>query len=338
MSTWLLLVAAAISSFGITALLRRYALKRGVIDIPNARSSHAVPMPRGGGMAIVVTFICFMTLIWHRDHSQLGLLIALAGAGGWVAIVGFLDDHRHIPATWRLVAHLLGGLWALYWLSDVPAIAGLPGWVGGVLACLYIVGFLNFYNFMDGIDGMAAIEAITTCIGAASIYLFSIPDGSHWLVPALLLAATLGFLFWNYPRARIFMGDGGSGFLGLTFAVLSIEAGLLEPTIFWAWLILLGIFVVDASLTLCRRLLRGDRIYEAHRTHAYQHACRRFHSHAKVSTTVALINLAWLWPIAFAVGTGAVPGPIGLTVAYVPLIVLALAFDAGAMEVRDAQT
>jgi Fuc2NAc and GlcNAc transferase len=287
-------------------------------------------------MSIVVTFIAYLTALWHQDRAQLGLLMALVGAGGWVAIIGFLDDHRHIPAIWRLVAHLLGGLWALYWLSDIPVIAGLPVWVGGVLACLYIVGLLNFYNFMDGIDGIAAIEAITTCLGALSLYLFTMPDNAHWTVPALLLAATLGFLFWNYPHARIFMGDGASGFLGLTFAVLSIEAALIDTKLFWAWLILLGVFVVDATVTLCRRLVRGDPIYKAHRLHAYQHASRRFGSHAKVSTTVAVINLAWLWPIAFAVGTGVLSGPIGLAVAYAPLAVLAVVFKAGARDVRDA--
>jgi len=276
MSTWLLLVAAAISSFGITALLRRYALKRGVIDIPNARSSHAVPMPRGGGMAIVVTFICFMTLIWHRDHSQLGLLIALAGAGGWVAIVGFLDDHRHIPATWRLVAHLLGGLWALYWLSDVPAIAGLPGWVGGVLACLYIVGFLNFYNFMDGIDGIATTQAILAGLAYAA---FALDAPPAWLCLGLV-AGGLGFLPFNFPKARIFLGDVGSGALG--YALAASAAWIAQRDWPHAPLLLLPLsaFLADASLTLAARAAARQRWWTPHAEHAYQFWARHLRSHS----------------------------------------------------------
>ena len=112
---------------------------------------------------------------------------------------------------------------------------------------------------MDGIDGIAGIEAITVCLGGSLAYALSAPAGQSWLAPALLLSAVAGFLFWNFPQARIFLGDSGSGFLGLILGLLSIQAAQVDPELFWCWLILLGAFIVDATTTLLRRVIRGGR-------------------------------------------------------------------------------
>jgi Fuc2NAc and GlcNAc transferase len=148
-------------------------------------------------------------------------------------------------------------------------------------------------------------------------------------LPALLAAATLGFLVWNFPPAKIFMGDAGSGFLGLMLAALSLQAAVLRPVLFWCWVVLLGVFVVDATVTLIRRLLRGERVYEAHRSHAYQHAAIAFGAHRPVTLAVAAINVCWLLPWALAIAAGWVAGVVGLVLAYVPLVALALRFRAG---------
>jgi Fuc2NAc and GlcNAc transferase len=150
----------------------------------------------------------------------------------------------------------------------------------------------------------------------------------------LLLAAVVGFLFWNFPRAKIFMGDAGSGFIGLVLGVFSIQAGWVDPSLFWGWVILLGVFLVDATLTLSRRFIRGEQIYVAHSSHAYQYASRKYGSHKKVSLVVGVINLVWLLPIAIVVGLGRLDGLSGVVIGYLPLVWLAVRFKAGVKELQ----
>lgn len=333
-----LLALVLIASCALTAGLRRYALARRVLDMPNARSSHAVPTPRGGGVAIVLSFMLALSVLAAPGGLDWPGYLALAGAGVAVAIVGFVDDHRHIAARWRLLAHFAAATWALGWLGGAPPLSVLglevaPGWLGFALAALFLVWLLNLYNFMDGIDGIASVEAITVCIGGALLYWISGHAQLSWL-PLLLAAAVAGFLIWNFPPARIFMGDAGSGFLGVVLGVMALQAGWVSAALFWAWAILLGVFVVDATVTLLRRLLRGERVYEAHRSHAYQYAARRYGRHLPVTVAVGCINLAWLLPLAIWVGSGGLDGAVGVLVAYAPLVVLALRLDAGKPESR----
>lgn len=204
------------------------------------------------------------------------------------------------------------------------------GWLGNVLAAFYLVWLLNLYNFMDGIDGIASVEAICVCLGACLLYWIAGNVELIW-APLLLAAAVAGFLFGISP-AKIFMGDAGSGFLGIVLGALSIQAAWASPDMLWCWLILLGVFIVDATFTLFRRLLRGDKVYEAHRSHAYQYASRRFGSHLKVTSVVALINLLWLLPIALCVVRFGLDSSLGLILAYAPLVALAIRFRAGELE------
>lgn len=332
---WLLPALAGVSLF-LTGILRRYALARSLMDIPNGRSSHSVPTPRGGGVAIVLSFLAALPLLALVGVLAWPVMWALLGAGGWVAVVGFLDDHGHIAARWRLLAHFIGAGWALGWLGGLPplVIFGFDldlGWLGYALAAFYLVWLLNLYNFMDGIDGIASVEAICVCLGGALLYLL-LGEGGAALAPLALALAVAGFLFWNFPPARIFMGDAGSGFLGIALGVLSLQAAWVAPQLLWSWLILLGVFIVDATWTLFRRLLRGDKVYEAHRSHAYQYASREFGKHLPVTLAVAGLNLFWLLPIALWVGLGGLDGALGLLVAYLPLVWLAVRFKAGQRE------
>ncbi|MDH0625438.1 MraY family glycosyltransferase [Pseudomonas sediminis] len=332
---WLLPVLAGVSLL-LTGALRRYALARSLMDVPNARSSHSVPTPRGGGVAIVLSFLAALPLLAVVGVLPWPVLWALMGAGAWVAVVGFLDDHGHIAARWRLLAHFIGAAWALGWLGGLPSLAVFGfdlelGWLGYVLAAFYLVWLLNLYNFMDGIDGIASVEAISVGLGGALIYAL-LGEPTAIGAPLLLAVAVAGFLFWNFPPARIFMGDAGSGFLGIALGVLSLQAAWIAPQLLWSWLILLGVFTVDATWTLFRRLLRGDKVYEAHRSHAYQYASRRFGNHLPVTLAVLGINLLWLLPIALWVGLGGLDGLLGLLVAYLPLVVLAVKFKAGERE------
>ncbi len=336
MNLWLFLPVVAGASLLITGLLRRYALSTSLIDIPNARSSHTVPTPRGGGVAIVLSFLAVLPVAWMQGALALEAMLALLGAGGLVAVIGFMDDHGHIAARWRLVGHFAGAAWALFWLGGLPPLSVFGfvldmGWLGSVLAAVYLVWMLNLYNFMDGIDGLASVEAMCATLGMCAIYLASGYVALIW--PALLLGlAVAGFLFWNFPPARIFMGDAGSGFLGITLGILALHAAWSDSQLFWAWLILLGVFIVDATVTLVRRLMAGQKVYEAHRTHAYQYASRKYGKHLPVTLGVILINLLWLLPLAWVVVCQEMNGAVGLLLAYAPLVVLAIKFDAGKPE------
>lgn len=331
-SLWLHILTVVILSAVLTGLMRRYALSRKLLDQPNQRSSHAVPTPRGGGVAIVVASLFGLGTI----SVPLAVATALIGGGIGVAVVGFADDHSHIPARWRLLAHFVCAIWILYWIG-VPHLdlQGSPvdlGALGMVLAALYLVWMLNLYNFMDGIDGIAGIEAVTVSIGGALVALVAGLSSGEAQPPLLLAAAAAGFLLWNFPPAKIFMGDAGSGFLGLILGALSLQAAVVRPVLLWCWLVLLGVFIVDATVTLVRRLLRGERVYEAHRSHAYQHASREFGAHRPVTIAVAAINVLWLLPWAAAIATGRVDGVFGLIAAYIPLLALALRFRAGKID------
>jgi Fuc2NAc and GlcNAc transferase len=338
MSAWFFLPIVFLCSIFLTRKIRLYALSHSLIDIPNVRSSHSIPTPRGGGIAIVLSFLMSLPLVAVEGYLSWGHVVGIIGAGGGIAVLGFLDDHGHIAARWRLLGHFAAASWSLYWVGGLPPLVvfGVSIDVGVfsyIIAALYLVWMLNLYNFMDGIDGIASIEAITVCVGAVFLYYVSGFEQLIW-GPLLLAFAVSGFLYWNFPPARIFMGDAGSGFLGVTLAVLSLQAAAVSSSLFFIWLILLGVFIVDATVTLIRRLLRGDKVYEAHRSHAYQFASRRFGSHRSVSLAVGLINIFWLLPLAYLVAIDVLDGGVALMVAYAPLIFISLKLNAGGLEAR----
>ena len=322
-------------SWWLTGRVRRYALDRRVLDIPNPRSSHSVATPRGGGLAIVMTTLAVMVaaaalgdLSWRHIWGPLG-------GGALVAVIGFVDDHRHLRRRWRLLGHFTAAVWVVTIAGGLPPIPVFDatidlGWIGQALAAVYLVWLLNLTNFMDGIDGIAAIEVITVTFGAELLYALSGAPADDRVMPMVLAAATVGFLAWNWPPAKIFMGDAGSGFVGFLLGVLSLEAARLSPPLLWSWLILLGVFIVDTTVTLVRRAMRGERFYEAHRSHAYQHAAERRGAHMPITVAVAAINICWLLPVAVLVALRILDGTIGLVVAYTPLVAAVLWLGAGA--------
>jgi Fuc2NAc and GlcNAc transferase len=330
----LLAASALVTSFCLTGYFRRYALARRILDVPNPRSSHTVATPRGGGLAIVLATLTVLTggaLTGALDWSRIwGVLVG----GAVVAAVGFADDRYHMPRLWRFLAHVGAAACVLASAGGFPdlSLLGRPvafGWAGQLLALLYVVWLLNLTNFMDGIDGIAATEATMVAGGGALLYVLGDVAASQFLPPLAVAAASLGFLAWNWPPAKIFMGDAGSGFLGLLLAALSIDAAHATRPLFWSWMILMGVFVTDATLTLARRTARGERPYEAHRMHAYQHAARRYGSHKTVTVAVAGINLLWLLPLATLVARGVLDGAVATLIAYAPLVLLAAQLGAG---------
>lgn len=333
---WLFFLVSC-GSWALTLLLRRYALARNLLDVPNNRSSHSIPTPRGGGLSIVAAFLAGLYYLWLVSLVGDEVFFGLFGAGVVVAVIGFIDDHGHIVAFWRLLGHFSAAIWLVFWLGGLPLLILFgysvdPGWAGNVMAVVALVWSLNLYNFMDGIDGIAGIEALSSTLVAGLLFLFVFNNQDMASLNLLMFAAVIGFLVWNFPPAKIFMGDAGSGFLGLMLGALALYSAHIEAVMLSVWLILLGVFIVDATFTLIRRLLRGDKVYEAHRSHAYQYASRQYGSHLSVTLSVLFINLFWLTPWSVAVAFGAVGGALGLIIAYVPLLWLAWYFHAGELE------
>ncbi len=318
----------------LTGLLRWYALHRKVLDVPNQRSSHQVPTPRGGGMAIVVAFLVAGALLplWSSLAQQVAVLLA----GALVAAVGFIDDHVSIPPLKRLIVHAMGAALIVYATGGLPVInfwywQWNPGVFGYVVALVGLIWLINLTNFMDGIDGLAGIEAVSVCLVAWGLHSLG-HDHVNMSLSLVLGGATFGFLVWNWPPARIFMGDGGSGFLGLMLGALMLLDATSEPRMLWVWLVLLGVFVVDATWTLLHRWHLGIKLSDAHRTHAYQYASRAVGSHLPVTLSVLVINLLWLAPIAALIKLEYLDGIAGITLAYAPLCFLARHYKAGKPE------
>jgi Fuc2NAc and GlcNAc transferase len=319
--------------------MRRHAISAGLIDEPNARSSHHVPTPRGGGVAIVASFLLLVLGLGLVERLDSSLCIAMLGSGALVATLGFIDDRKHLPARWRFLGHSAAAGWVLAWMGPLPPvpIVGFTidlGIAAGLLSALYLVWSINLFNFMDGIDGIASLEAISVVLGGALVWWLVQPTGD-WPVAILFAACVGGFLCWNFPPARIFMGDAGSGFLGLVVALLALWSSRTAPHLFWSWFILGGCFMVDATTTLVRRVKRGERFHEAHRSHAYQYASRKHGSHKKVSLAFGAANVVWLLPLAALVATGELDGVAGVAIAYAPLVWLAFRYKAGARSEQE---
>jgi Fuc2NAc and GlcNAc transferase len=332
--------AALAASWLLTGVMRQYAIRVHLMDEPNSRSSHQVATPRGGGVAFVITFLGSVLALSLGGLLDRPLSAAALGSGVVVAALGYIDDREQVSARTRFAGHLAAAVWVLGWLGPIPEVPvfGVSvdlGISGVLLAGLFLVWMINLFNFMDGIDGIASAEAISVCLGGALVWWTVQPDGP-WGLAVLFAACVAGFLVWNYPPARIFMGDAGSGFLGLVVALLALWSSRTAPLLFWSWFILIGCFMVDATTTLLRRVRRGEKFHQAHRSHAYQHASRAHGSHKAVTLAVALINTAWLLPIAILVATSRLDGVLGCIVAYAPLVWLAFRYKAGDHAAQDA--
>lgn len=269
-----------------TWLARGYALRRQLLDHPGERRSHSIATPRGGGIAIVAVLLLAAASVaagmWGGAGP--GRLAAFAGGLAMVALAGLVDDHRPLSPWLRLGVHAAAAGWfaAALWQGG----ASLPV---AVVVFLAIVVLVNVWNFMDGIDGIAATQAVL-----ASLALAAGLQGAWSFLALGLAAASLGFLPYNFPRARIFMGDVGSGATGFALAALGgmsvVDAGVRGGLLL---LLPLSAFLVDAGLTLLRRVLRGERWWTAHVQHAYQAWARRA-GHVPVTVAYAAWTLAGL--------------------------------------------
>jgi Fuc2NAc and GlcNAc transferase len=296
------LFALAISAI-CAGVLTYFTQRLNLLDTPNRRSSHTVPTPRGGGVAIVATSsVSFLALAWlgFMDYE---LAFGLFWGGLAVAIIGFVDDYRSVSTWSRLMVHLSAALWALYILDGTlmlqvgTTVVELDG-LWNLVCVLGVMWLLNLFNFMDGIDGIAASEAIFVLLAGGVLSLSMGISSGIGLGAGVVTGSCIGFLVWNWAPAKIFMGDVGSGYLGYVIAVLVLAAAAEHPVMIPIWLVLGALFFVDATVTLLRRIARGERPYEAHRTHAYQWLARRWGSHRRVTLGLSFLNLTVLLPVA----------------------------------------
>lgn len=335
--------AAVLLSTLLTGVARRLALSRGVLDVPNARSSHSKVTPRAGGLAVVAAFSGAVVVLAYTGVVDLRLAAALLGGGLPVALVGLADDYKSVSAGWRLAVHFAAAAWAMTFLGSslmrplgaAVALGSAGSILAGLAIVLAIVWTINLFNFMDGIDGIAGVEAVF--VAAAGAGLCAAGASAVSAAGFVLAGSCLGFLVWNWPPAKIFLGDVGSGFLGYCLAVLALAATRRSPAAGWIWIILLGVFLVDATVTLSRRAVRGARVHEAHRTHAYQFLARRWHSHLKVTLAVSALNLCWLLPLAFFAAVRPRWAIASTAMALLPLVIVALWMGAGADEARSVR-
>ena len=300
------ILSLVLSYFG-TLLIKRWALNRGVIDIPNQRSSHQEPTPRGGGMAIVASFLIIFLLAGLFQSSTSNLYWGLIINGLAISILGFLDDLYTLRRTPRIIAWIVITAVSIIFGIELNTIT-LPilgvisfGFLSPLITFLWLIGMTNLFNFMDGIDGIAGCEALITSGFLAGIAFYS-GNTLVFSISVIIFGAALGFLPHNFPTAKIFMGDGGSNFLGYIFAALAIigSQGDRSQIPFIIPVILLSMFLWDGGTTLIKRLPKGRDWLEPHRDHYYQRLIKLGFTHLQVTLFYSVLNL-FLGLIAFFV-------------------------------------
>ncbi len=274
-------------SFFLTYFIKNYYIKNAFLDEINERSSHTIPTPHGGGIAIAITW--FIGLVYLNYINQIDTILFYAlFLGIFISIVSFFDDLYDLSPKIRLFIQSSVAICAIIAIGGFNTIElGLFSISNQIITNLFafflIVWFINLYNFLDGINGYAGSEAVFLAL--AGLLLFG---GTHFII---LIVAVLGFLYWNWNNAKIFMGDVGSTLLGYNIAIFTLYYTNIEASNLWIWIILFGMFWFDATLTLIRRKLNGEQISQAHKKHAYQRITQYGWSHDKVVKWSVLINI-----------------------------------------------
>lgn len=302
--TGLELIGIAMCATVIGAVLTwvslKHAVAQGIVDVPNARSSHVIATPRGGGIAIAATSLAGALLAAATGLVPWLISLTLVVAGVAVAAVGYVDDRRGVSRSARFLVHVLASAACVLvvWSAPLDDLAGLAARLAFIVVAVFGLSWaINLFNFMDGIDGLAGSQALFVA-GASAILAWQGDRADAAVLPALTAGACCGFLVWNRPPARIFMGDVGSGFLGLWMGAVALVLAVEGSLTIWTSIVLGSVFIADATTTLVRRALSGRRWYEAHRSHAYQRLARRWDSHARVTALLWVLNLLVVAPVA----------------------------------------
>ncbi len=300
--------ATLVCTYLLTYFIRKYAIKKALIDFPGDRTSHDTPTPRGGGIAFVATWIILLLGGLFTGYLDKELTVSLLPASLLIALLGFLDDHYDLSLILRLFIQIIAAAIFLYSIYNMDGLAfksgvSHPNHVRLFLEMLAIVWSINLFNFMDGIDTLASAEAIFIfLIGGIFILLFT--GGVEGFLAIILSFSIFGFLLWNLPPAKIFMGDGGSNFLGFMVPAFALICEKKYGMPIVIWVILYGAFWFDALLTLIRRMIKKEKWYLPHKLHAYQRLHQSGMSHGRVTliylsvnivlAAIAYVGFAWL--------------------------------------------
>lgn len=274
-------------SFSLTYFIKEYAIKKSLVATVNERSSHTVPTPHGGGIAISVTWLIGLLYLFFTNEIEANLFYALL-VGIVISIVSFFDDLYELSPKLRLMVQSSVAILGLYFLGGFDVLSFGVFDISfsvftNIFAFFMIIWFINLTNFIDGINGYVGSEFVF--LSLSGFLLFS---NSIFIV---LGVAVLGFLYWNFNKAKIFMGDVGSTLLGYNIAIFTIYYSNIESTNFWIWIVLFSVFWFDATLTLLRRKLNGEKLSQAHKKHAYQRLTQSGWSHFKVTNFMIVLNI-----------------------------------------------
>jgi UDP-N-acetylmuramyl pentapeptide phosphotransferase/UDP-N-acetylglucosamine-1-phosphate transferase len=284
----LIAVGACAATYVGTRVIRAGALRRRLLDIPNQRSLHLQPTPRGAGVALVLVVVAGASIAMLLSAVASRPVLSMLAGAVVVAAAGLADDLRGVSAMKRLAVHVAAAVALIGVVGPIaPESFALRGGVAvyglaAVLTLWWVVGLTNAYNFMDGIDGIAGGQAVVAGLAWAVIGVLA-GDAAIAMLGLLVGAASLGFLFQNWSPAKIFLGDVGSVFLGYIFASLTVIASQLTPALALAGVLVVWPFVFDSGLTLLRRVRRREPLMTAHRSHLYQRLVIAGASHNRVA-------------------------------------------------------
>jgi len=351
----MLLPILSLASFALVAVLNAGVIKLapflGLVDLPVARSAHAHPKPLGGGAALAAPY--FLCVSWLAMSGEIEGSLSAYVVCLLILFLGFGDD------LWQLTSRLRLPVQFILSVIAVRAIGVGSvdfGWFTlshplllTLLAVFSLVWLLNLTNFMDGIDGIAGAHLVVTSVGCVLLLIIEPASGDVLLaetgeldvviILAVVLAASgAGFLLWNWSPASIFMGDAGSGFIGFAIGLLALETLVSARISVWSWLLLLGVFIADTAVTLVNRVARGEKWYEGHSQHAYQILSRRLHSHSRVVGMLVIVDVLWLFPLAWLAGILPHYGVLFATIGLLPLFVACYFVGAGVDSAGGAET
>ena len=299
---WLPLIAFVLSFLGVY-FLNKSALRFKIVAIPNERSLHNKVTPRGGGVIIAIVFLAFILVFYITRQIMVAEFLVLFGGGLIMAVTGFLDDILELKASIRFIIQFFAVGWGLYWIGGIPSTVffeRLPVLyaIANAVAVVALVWFINSFNFIDGIDGLATSGATFFSLSIGGYFLWQgiEPYGSLLIV---LAACSLAFLCFNWPPAKMFLGDAGSNFFGYLFGamiLITVKNGNLS---IWTWLIILAYLITDTTTTTFLRLCLVKGWYHTHRSHAYQNLARVLDNHKFVTCLITGINVFYLLPLAY---------------------------------------
>ena len=274
-------------SFALTYFIKEYAIKKSLVATVNERSSHIVPTPHGGGIAVAITWFIGLIYLYINDQIESSLFFALI-LGAVIAVVGLIDDIVELKPKTRMIVFSLVAVIGIFIIGGLKSISfGIFSIenqiITNIFALLLVLWYINLTNFIDGINGYLGTKFLF--LSVAGFLLF---NGAHFIV---LGVAVLGFLYWNFGKAKIFMGDVGSTLLGYTIAIITIYYANIEASNLWIWITLYGVFWFDATLTLIRRKLNGEKLSQAHKKHAYQRLTQAGWSHSRVTLYALGLNI-----------------------------------------------